>query len=330
MILISEKPILGYRLTLAKAVMRFDLAATILIILAAIFAVLFFLSPLLTQIYISGILLGGLYAIVALGLSLVFGVMKLLNIAHGEFIILGSYLTFWLFSLLGLDPLLSIVVVVPFLFFAGVIVQRMLIEPVVKLGLDQPIVITFGLVLIMQTIFDTLWTADSRSVSTAYSGARFMIGQISVPLIRLIVLLMAAVGMVFLFVFLMRTFVGKAMRATALDWKAAEYMGVNVKRMYRMAFATGAAFAGLAGSLLSIVFAFDPTSGITYFSKAIAVVVMAGTGNIAGLIVSGLLLGAIESVGSYVVGGAFRDAISFGIFFIVLLIRPTGLFKKST
>jgi branched-chain amino acid transport system permease protein len=157
-----------------------------------------------------------------------------------------------------------------------------------------------------------------------------MIGEISVPLIRLIVLIVAAVGMLILYLLLKRTFVGKAVRATSLDWKAAEYMGVNVKRMYRLSFAGGAAFAGLAGSLLSSIFAFEPTSGITYLMKAIAVTVMAGVGNISGLLVSGLLLGAIESVGSFLVGGEFRDAVSFFVFFFVLFIRPTGLFKKST
>jgi branched-chain amino acid transport system permease protein len=313
-----------------KSTLRLDLAITILIILTGIFAILFFLSPLIAQIYFSGVLLGGLYGIVALGLSLIFGIMKLLNLAHGEFMILSSYLTFWLFSLLGLDPFLSIVIVVPALFFAGLFVQRLLIESVVKLGPNQPIVITFGLVLIMQTIFDTLWTSDSRFISTSYSGMRFLIGQVSIPLIRFIVLIIAAAGMFTLYLLVTRTFIGKAMRATALDWKAAEYMGVRVKRIYQLAFGFGTAFAGLAGALLATVFAFDPASGMTYFLKALAVIVMAGVGNITGLLVSGLLIGAIESVGSYVAGGGFRDAISFVVFFAVLLIRPTGLFKKST
>lgn len=310
--------------------MRIDLAEALLILLGVIFIGLFFSSPIFAQIYLNGLLLGGVYAAVALGLSLTFGVMKILNLAHGEFMILGSYVTFWLFTLLGIDPFLSILVVVPTLFLAGMIVQRTLLEPVVKLGGDPPIVITFGLVLMLQTVFDVLWTADSRSFSTAYSGMRFMMGSVSVPLIRVIVLAVAAGGMLGLYFFLTRTFVGKAMRATALDWKAAEYMGINVKWMYRLTFAGGAAFAGLSGALVSSIYAFEPTTGITYLIKAIAVTVMAGVGNIAGLLVSGLVLGAVESVGSYIVGSQFREAVAFLVFFLVLFIRPTGLFKKST
>ncbi len=317
-------------MTRLKSLFQFDLAIFILIILLGTFVLLLFFSPLLAQIYFSGVLLGGLYATVALGLSLIFGIMKVLNLAHGEFMIFGSYLTFWLFTLLKINPFLSIIIVVPVLFFTGILIQRLFIEPVVKLGPDQPVVITFGLVLIMQTLFDALWTADSRFVSTPYSGAKFIVGQVTIPLIRLIVLIVAAAGMAILFFFITRTFVGKAMRATALDWKAAEYMGVKVKRIYRLAFGVATAFSGLAGALLSTVFAFDPSAGMTYFLKALAVIVMAGAGNIAGLLVSGLLLGAIESVGSYVAGGGFRDAISFVVFFLVLLVRPTGLFKKST
>jgi branched-chain amino acid transport system permease protein len=244
--------------------------------------------------------------------------------------ILGSYLAFWLFTLFGIDPFLSIFIIVPILFFAGFLVQRTLLEPIIKLGGDQPIVITFGLVLIMQSVFDALWTADSRSISAAYSGVRFLIGDVSIPLIRLSVLIIAAAGMLILFLLLTRTYIGKAMRASALDWKAAEYMGVNIKRMHRLTFGVGACFSGLAGAMLSCIFAFEPTTGITYLMKAIAVIVLAGVGNIGGLLVSGLLLGAFESVGSYFIGSEFRDAISFLIFFLVLFIRPTGLFKKST
>jgi branched-chain amino acid transport system permease protein len=298
--------------------------------MVTVLAVLFFSSAIYAQIYLNGLLLGGLYALVALGLSLTFGVMKVLNLAHCEFMILGSYLAFWLFTLFGIDPFLSIPIVVPILFLTGILVQRTLLEPIIKLGGDQPIVISFGLVLIMQSIFDALWTADSRSVAIAYSGVRFLVGEVSIPMIRLSVLIIAAAGMLILYLLLTRTYIGKAMRSTALDWKAAEYMGVNIKRIHRLTFGVGACFAGLAGALLSCIFAFEPTTGITYLMKAIAVIVLAGVGNIGGLLVSGLLLGAFESVGSYVIGSEFRDAISFLVFFLVLFIRPTGLFKKST
>lgn len=314
----------------SRVISRIDAAMVVLLLLAVLLAVLIASSPIYAQIYLNGILLGGLYAVVALGLSLTFGVMKVLNLAHGEFMIFGAYISFWAFTLLGIDPFLSILLVVPALFIAGLVVQRVLLESVVKVGGDPPIVVTFGLVLVMQTIFDVFWTADSRSFTTSYSAFRFMLGPVSLPLIRVIVLAVAAGGMVALYLFLTRTFLGKAIRATALDWKAAEYMGINVKWMYRLTFAGGTAFAGLSGALLSSIYAFDPTTGITYLMKAIAVTVMAGVGNIAGILVSGLILGAAESVGSYLVGSEFREAIAFLVFFIVLFIRPTGLFKVST
>jgi branched-chain amino acid transport system permease protein len=310
--------------------MRIDLAEALLILLGVILTVLFFSSTIYAQIYLEGILLGGVYAVIALGLSLTFGVMKILNLAHGEFMILGSYITFWLFTLLGIDPFLSMLVVIPALFLAGLIVERTLLEPVVKLGGDAPIVITFGLVLILQTIYDLLWTSDSRSFSTGYSGMRFVVGMVAIPLIKVVVLTVAAGGMIGLYFFLTRTFIGKAIRATAMDWKAAEYMGINVKWMYRLTFAGGTALAGLAGALVSSLYAFDPTTGISYLIKAIAVTVMAGVGNIAGIFVSGLILGAAESVGSYIFGSQFREAVVFLVFFLVVFIRPTGLFKKST
>jgi branched-chain amino acid transport system permease protein len=320
----------GCKVATSGIVSRIDAAVVILLLLGLLLVALMFSSPIHAQIYLNGILLGGLYAVVALGLSLTFGVMKVLNLAHGEFMILGAYLSFWVFTLLGIDPFLSIPIVVPLLFLAGLMVERVLLESVVKIGGDPPIVITFGLVLVMQTIFDVLWTADSRSVSTSYSGIRFVIGPISVSLIRVAVLAVAAGGMAVLYFFLTRTFVGKAMRATALDWKAAEYMGINIKKMYRLTFAGGTAFAGLSGALLSCIYAFEPTTGMTYLMKAIAVTVMAGVGNIAGILVSGLILGAAESVGSYFVGSEFRDAVAFLVFFVVLFIRPTGLFRIST
>lgn len=309
---------------------RMNAVGVILFTLGILLVVLTLVSPIYAQIYLNGLLLGGFYAVVALGLSLTFGVMKVLNLAHGEFMILGSYITFWVFTLLGIDPFLSIIVVVPALFFVGLIVERTLLESVIKLGGDPPIVITFGLVLVIQTIFDALWTGDSRSFSIPYSGIRFMVGPISIPLIRVVVLAVAAGGMATLYFFLTRTFLGKAMRATALDWKAAEYMGIHVKKMYRLTFAGGTAFAGLSGALLSTMYAFEPTTGMTYLMKAIAVTVLAGVGNIAGILVSGLILGSAESVGSYLVGSEFRDAVAFLVFFLVLFVRPTGLFKKST
>jgi branched-chain amino acid transport system permease protein len=281
------------------------------------------------QLTLGGVFNGGLYAVAAIGLALVFGVMGIINVAHGHFIVLGSYVAFWAFLLWGVDPFLSIVITVPALFAVGAFLEKSTIEPVVGFGPDEPLLITFALILIIESLLRLFWTANVRGLTTEYSGLSLQTGYVSIPVVRLLVFLVATASVASLDIFLTKTHVGKALRATAQDRMMAESVGVDTKRAYQVAFALGTAYAGLAGSLIAVSYAFEPSSGLPYLSKAFAVVVLAGLGNVRALVVAGIMLGLVEVFGGFIFGGGVKDALSYLIFLLVLLLKPAGLAGKT-
>ena len=284
----------------------------------------------LTQQLILGLLVGGLYGLAAAGLSLTFGVLRVLNVAHGELLMLGGYGTFWLFTLWHIDPFLSLLGVAPAMFVVGLLLYWALFQFVVKaneeIRIKNSLLIGFGLTLILHNLAIRLWTADERSVTTAYAGAVIRIGVFSVPLIRLTSLVLAFVILTALHLFLARARWGRAIRATAEDWEAAALMGIPVGKTYLLAFALGTALAGIAGGLVSISYSISPSIGLEWTLKALIVVVLAGLGSLFGSFAGGILLGLAEATSVAFLGGPYREVVGLVLFLIILLVRPQGLF----
>jgi branched-chain amino acid transport system permease protein len=284
----------------------------------------------LTQQLILGVLVGGLYGLAAAGLSLTFGVLRVLNVAHGELLMLGGYGTFWLFTLWQIDPFLSLLGVGPALFMLGLILYWALFQFVVKaheeVRIKNSLLIGFGLTLVFHTLAIRLWTADERAVTTAYAGAVIKIGGFAIPLVRLSSLGLAFAILTALHLFLAKARWGRAIRATAEDWEAAALMGIPVGRTYLLAFALGTALAGIAGGLVSVSYSISPSIGLEWTLKALIVVVLAGLGSLFGAFAGGILLGVAEATSAVLLGGAYREVVGLVLFLIILLVRPQGLF----
>jgi branched-chain amino acid transport system permease protein len=279
-----------------------------------------------------GLFVGSNYGVAAVGLSLVFGVLKVLNTAHGELLMIGGYLTYWLFTLLGIDPFVSILITGPALMLLGFAFHRGLFVFVERLDeeprINTSLLISFGLALILTNLVQLLWSADERSVTTPYSGLGFVVFGVVVPYTRLASFVVALVAIVVLDQLLRRTFVGKAIRATAEDWQAAALAGIDVRRTYLVTFGISAALAAIAGALVSVSSTIAPSLGAAWTLKALVVVVLAGMGSVVGAFVAGLVLGVTEALGIYVVGDAYREVIGLVLFLVVLLVRPQGLFGR--
>lgn len=291
------------------------------------------MSEAVIQSLVSGMLVGALYGLAAMGLSLVFGVLKILNVAHGELLMLGGYGSFWLFRLLNIDPYLSLALVLPFMLIFGAVLHLGLFSRVVKFDEEQRIknslLIGFGLTLIFQTLAIQLFTADEQSIPTAYSSNALQLFGIRLPVVRLSGLIVGIIVVIALQLFLRRTYWGKAIRATAEDWRTASLTGINIQRTYLITFSLGAMLAGLAGMLVTIGFSINPNIGLNWTLKALIVVVLAGLGSVPGTFIAGILLGVAESASSLIFGGQYRELVGLVIFFIILSVRPQGLFGEN-
>jgi branched-chain amino acid transport system permease protein len=284
----------------------------------------------LAQQLVLGLMIGGLYGLAAAGLSLVFGVLKVLNVAHGELIMLGGYGAFWLFALLGVDPFASLLLVVPLSLLLGLLLYWALFGFVVRADeetrVKNSLLIGFGLALALHALAVRLWTADERSITTPYGGAVISLGPLAIPVVRLASLAVAFALIGGLHLLLTHWRWGKAIRATAEDWQAALLTGIDVRRAYLLAFAIGTGLAGAAGTLVSIGYSISPSIGLEWTLKALIVVVLAGLGSIRGTLLGGVLLGAAEALSSLAFGGAYREIVGLLIFLIFLSFRPQGLF----
>jgi branched-chain amino acid transport system permease protein len=287
----------------------------------------------LPQTLVYGVLVGSLYGLAAVGLSLVFGVTDFLNIAHGEFLMLGGYASFWLFHLLGVDPFASIPLSIIFLLLIGFILYRVVFVRMVKLPTEDKIrntlLVGFGLGLILQNVAQRLWTADIRSITPDYAGAVFEVAGVRFPIVRVAGLLISFVALIGLQLFLRRTFTGKAIRATVEDWEAATLMGINVYRVYLLSFVMGAALAGMAGTLVGVGYSLEPTMGMHWTLTALIVMVLGGFGSITGTFVGGIVLGATESIASIIIGSNYRQVVGLVIFILVLIVRQSLLTPRE-
>jgi branched-chain amino acid transport system permease protein len=277
-----------------------------------------------------GILVGALYGLAAVGLSLVFGVTKFLNVSHGELLMFGGYASFWVFTLLGVDPFLTLASTIIFLLLIGLVLYKLLFSRMVKLTegtkIQNTLLVGFGLSLILQNLALRLWTADTRGITTYYSGWVFTFAGVRFPIVRVASLGIALVTLLALDLFLRRTYTGKALRATVENWEAATLMGIDIHRVYLLSFVMGAALAGVAGALVSVGYSIDPGMGLNWTLKGLIVMVLGGLGSIMGTFVGGLVLGVTESATGYFLSLTYREVVGLVLFILVLILRPQGLF----
>ena len=277
---------------------------------------------------VMGILLGGLYAVIALGLSLIFGVVKEINIAHGDLVILGSYFGYVAMTVVGIDPILSLIIGVPILFGIGFAIQKYLLNRAFKISMDASLIIAFGISIILQNVFQLIWSPMSRGLTTSYALESFSAGPISVPLVYLLDFIVAIVVMLFLREFLRRTYLGMAIRAAAQDTRAAHLMGINTNQVFAFTFAIGMALAAIAGVFLGLTFPFTPVSGMSFLIIALGVVVLGGLGSIAGTFVGGIAFGLAQTVGGHFFGLAAQMLVAYTMVLVVLAVIPRGIFGR--
>ncbi|MCW3130368.1 MAG: branched-chain amino acid ABC transporter permease [Methanophagales archaeon] len=296
----------------------------------------------LIQILVWGLYAGCIYILLAIGLNLIFGVMKVVNFAHGELLMLGAYAAFWIYTLSGVNPYLIIALAMILLGIIGVFIERLCFRPIMGTGKLNEIFLSLGLIYLFQNLVALLWTTDSRSIHSPYSGVSVSIGSIRLPLDYIFIILFTIVFLIAFQLFMKRTTLGRAMRATSQNRDAAALMGIHVERMDMLSFALGSALAAAAGGLWLISGQIaDPYMGSIPAIKAFAVIIIGGLGSIPGAIVAGLTLGIAENVvplfmqsfvgllGVSMSFTAWKDTIAFFILIIVLVIRPTGIFGEK-
>jgi len=273
-------------------------------------------------------MLGGIYGLISMGLTLTFGVMKIVNFAHGEFLMLAMYGAFWLFHFFGISPYLSVFIMTPVMFVFGLVIQRGLIQKLIDAPGITQIFVTVGLSMALQNGVLYLWSADYRGVRVPVATMSFSIGNISISLSRLIVFAATIAVVCFLIFFLKKTSLGKAMRATSQNWRAAWLMGVNIHKIYLIAFAIGSALVGIAGCLLIPIYSVFPSVGINFVLITFVVVVLGGMGNILGAFLAGILVGLVETVSGFILTPSLGLMVVFVFFMLILLFKPSGLAGK--
>ena len=279
---------------------------------------------------IKGILLGGLYVVIALGLSLVFGVMKLINVGHGDLVVLGSYFAYAVMGWLGIDPFLSLVMGVPLFFVLGFFVQKFIINRTFRISLDAALIATFAISIIVQSLTQAIWTPFNRSLLTAYRLQTFAVGPFTIQLRYLLDFIGGLAVMIALREFLRRTYLGKAISAASQNLPVAERMGINPNRVYSFAFAIAMACAAVAGVLLGLTFSFHPASGPPFLIISFGVIILGGLGSMAGTFIGGMIFGLTQTLGAYLSGGSMlvQSIAPFLLVFVVLSIRPQGIFGR--
>src|SRR5262245_13499860 len=280
------------------------------------------------QVVISGLLAGSLYSMVALGLGLIFGVMRVLNVAHGPLLMLGAYTTFWLFHWFGLNPYVSLLASMPALFCVGLLLQRTLVSRVVDAPELSSLLLTFGISIAIVNLAQLAFTSDLRSVE--YLTGSFVLGPFAFSKSRVIACGVAIAITAGAFWFLRKTRLGKALRAVSQSREVAQVCGINVQRIHLLAFGMAAALAAAGGSLVAVMVAIQPDMGIVYTFKSFLVIVLGGVGNYPGALLGGLLLGLIEQLASLFLTTQVNEAVAYVLLVVVLLIRPTGLLKGRT
>jgi branched-chain amino acid transport system permease protein len=281
------------------------------------------------QSLINGILLGGIYAACAAGFSLAFGVMGIVNLSHGDFVMLGAFVTYWLFVLLGWDPFLTLPLTLTILFFLGLFLQKLTLNRIAGAPPIMSYLLTFGLHLVISSLALRAWTADYRTLNPAYAGLNFSLFGLILPYSRLATFALALVLISGLYLFLYRTEMGRAIRATSQDREMARLLGIRVFKIFAMTFAVSAAITGVAGSLVAQTFVVYPQMGLPFTVTAFCVVVLGGLGYVPGTLFGGLILGVFESLATTYLTAGLSLVLTFLLLLIMLIFRPGGVFGRG-
>jgi branched-chain amino acid transport system permease protein len=283
----------------------------------------------LIQALLWGVASGCIYILLATGLNIIFGVMKLVNFAHGQLLMIGAYIAFTVAILSGLNAYIAILVAMSVVALIGIGLERFTFRKVLGTDKLNEIFVSLGLIYVFENAAALLWGNTTRQIPSPLQGLQVSIGQIIISYDRLSSILIVVVILVALFLLLRKTKIGLAMRATSQKSSASMLMGVNIEKVYVFTFALGAALAGAAGALYGILFNFNPTIGALPTIKAFAIIIIGGLGSIPGAVIGGLLYGIAENTAVYFLGGVWQDAVAFALLIIVLVIRPTGIFGEK-
>ena len=282
----------------------------------------------LAQLGVSTILLGGIYALIAVGLTLIFGIMRVVNFAHGEFLMLGMYFAFWPFYWYHVDPYVMLVVSIPVFFLVGLLVYALVMRGVIHASHNVQIFTTVGLSTLLQNAALVVWTGDFRAVRPWHSSVVLRFAGTAFNLSQVVAFVIAVVLTVALFAFMKWTHTGRVMRATAQDRDAATLMGIDTDRVYRLTFGIAIACVGAAGVLVAPLYSVYPTAGLQFVLLSYVVVVLGGLGDMVGALIGSLIVAGVEVIGSYFFGSAWKEVTYFLLFIGVLIFRPAGLFGQ--
>lgn len=285
------------------------------------------------QTIVYGILVGAMYGLITLGLGLLMGVMKFLNVAHGTFIVLGGFIAYWLFTLYGINPYLSIPAVIVAMFLVGLLFYRITLAPLLRLPsvgerINSSMLITFGVIYVVDNLMTVLWKPDVRSIVAPFTGTSLGLFGTRVSVTGLTGFAIAVVVGVVLYFVLSRTSFGRHVRAATQDAEAAGLCGVNVQRTYLISSGIALALAGIAGVIVVSGYSISPNGGLRWLLVAFVVMMLAGEGNLNAIIPAGIVLGLLEAIGVLVVGAPYRQVVALVIFIVILIFRPQGLFTK--
>lgn len=284
----------------------------------------------LIQPIVNGILLGGLYAVIALGLTTMFGIVKLVNLAHGELMILSSYLSLVIISQLGINPFWSMLAVIPIMFLIGFLIQKYLLNRVLGKEMEPPLLVAFGISIIIQNLLLLVFTADARSLMTEISVKTIQLGNsLNLPVLYLVDFIIGCAVIFLLRLFYNKTFLGRAIRAASDDEGAAKLMGVNTKNIFAIAMGIAMITAAVAGILIGMTFSFYPHTGSQYLIIAFGVIIIGGLGSMKGALAGGIILAEAQLLGAHFTGPGFQLLIGYLVLLIVLALRPQGLFGQA-
>jgi branched-chain amino acid transport system permease protein len=293
--------------------------------------VLELLSPIvIVQLLVNGVLFGSMYGIAAIGLSLIFGTMRIMFLAQGTMIILFAYVCYWLFALLGIDPYLSLFIVLPVCLLTGAGAYRLLFKKAAALeDKNVTLLIAVGLMFLVENLITIFWTANPRSVTTSYTSLVLRPLGVGLPFNRLLGFFMALLATSCVVFFLKKTVIGMAVRAASEDIVSTTLVGINPHRVNSVAFALGIGLAGVAGVGLATIYPFDPFFGFIFVLKAMIALAIGGIGSVSGALLGGIILGLLEGTASFFLPGGWTDAISYSVFLAILMFKPEGLLVRS-
>ncbi len=282
------------------------------------------------QVFINGILLGCMYGVAAIGLSLIFGCMQIVFIAHGAVMILAAYCIYWMVTLTSMNPFLGFLLIIPVFSGLGWILYTWLFQRLAKAGKNPSLLLAFGLMILLEHLMSFVWSPNVRTVTTSYSSSALSLGSINVSVTRLIVAIVALITTGLIFLFLKKTMLGKAVRGVSEDRGTAALLGISPSWVSAVTFSIGIALAGVAGAATSITYPFDPYFGFLFSLKALIAVAFGGLGSVEGALLGGIILSLLESISSYTISAGWADAVGYAAFLIILILRPEGLLGRRS